>query len=173
MYNSNGEFKDETLEQKYKKYVDKKTKKGLPAKNREKWKGAVDYWLVRSEQGKKFADEKFAELKKENPSAKREITIAVHNPATNEIIKICVDAIAEDQNNENRYIIQEYKSSENAPYTKNPKVGFEVLYKYGGVVVGEGKPNANGGGFVGGLVIPKNTDVQVVRPSGMTYFNNK
>lgn len=61
MYNSNGEFKDETLEQKYKKYVDKKTKKGLPAKNREKWKGAVDYWLVRSEQGKKFADEKFAE----------------------------------------------------------------------------------------------------------------
>lgn len=169
LYNSNGEFKDETLEQKYKKYVDKKTKKGLPVKNREKWKEAVDYWLVRSEQGKKFANEKFEEFKKENKGAQPEITILVFDPEKNETVKIRVDAIAYDEK-QKCYKIQEYKSSENAPYTKNQLKGFEILYKYGGVVAGKGKED-DYGSILGKDEIPAGTDVEVVRPSGTQYYN--
>lgn len=173
LYNDKGEFVDYELEEKYNAYVKRKTDKKLPAKDRQQWKEAVDYWAVLREQGEKFANEKFEEFEKKNPTAKREITIEVHNPDTDETIKIRVDAIAVDPNNAERYIIQEYKSSETAPYTKNQEVGFELLYKYGGVVVGKGKPDDRGGGFVGGLVIPANTDVEVVRPSGLKYYNEE
>jgi len=37
------------------------------------------------------------------------------------------------------FIFEEYKSSLSAPLTKNQKVGFPELNKYGGKIVGKGK----------------------------------
>lgn len=40
-----GKFKDSALEERYARYVDRKNSEGKPARDREDWKRASDYWL--------------------------------------------------------------------------------------------------------------------------------
>lgn len=161
LIDDDGTFKDPELEEAYNKYVKNKKKAGEEPRDRENWKEASDWWKKIRKQGEKFAKEQFDEFQKEYSNAQKEVTIKINNK---EGTKIRVDAIAKDK--KGNIIIQEYKSSETAPYTKNQESGFPDLYKYGGEVVGNGKE-----GFAGGTPIPSGTDVEVVRPSGKKLFN--
>jgi RecB family exonuclease len=127
------------------------------------WKEASERWAERGKQGKVFADKKFNEFAQKYENAQPEITIVTNE---GEGTKIRVDGIATDE--DGNIIIQEYKSSETAPYTKNQEKGFPELYRSGGKVVGEGKKE-----FSEGYEIPAGTRVQVVRPSGTKYFDEK
>lgn len=165
-----GKFKDSVLQANYEKYCERKRKAEEDPRSPEEWKEAVDYWAVRRKQGEEFADEKFAEFEEKYPNAKREITIEVYNPESDTTTRIRVDAINYDK--KKGYHIQEYKSSEEAPYTKNQLNGFKDLFKYGGRVVGKGKGKKDDdGAIVGGMEIPPGTDVEVVRPSGALFYN--
>lgn len=55
---------------------------------------------------------------------------------------------------------REYKASETAPFTPNQTTGYPLITEHGGVVVGTGK-----GDFVGGVVIPPGTRIDVIRPN--------
>jgi len=57
------------------------------------------------------------------------------------------------------FIFEEYKSSLSAPLTKNQKVGFPELNKYGGKIVGKGKEE-----FIGGTKISSDIEIQIIRP---------
>jgi hypothetical protein len=161
LLDSSGKFKDADLQSKYEDYCEKKNNAGETPKDSLEWKEASEKWAALREQGQAFSDDSFSQFSQEYENAQREITIV-----TNEGTKIRVDAIATDE--EGNVIIQEYKSSETAPYTSNQEKGFPELQNSGGKVVGEGK-----GDFTEGYEIPSGTRVEVVRPDGTTYFDEK
>ena len=71
-------------------------------------------------------------------------------------------------NDKGEILIQEYKSSATASFTKNQKEGFPNLINYGGIVKGKGK-----GIFKGGFTIdPKSTTVEVVRPGQIVNWRD-
>jgi small nuclear ribonucleoprotein (snRNP)-like protein len=159
LLSSNGKFKDATLQSKYDEYLERKLKAGETPKNPLEWKEASEKWASLREQGKVFSDESFSKFSQQYENAQKEITIV-----TNEGTKIRVDAIATDEHG--NVIIQEYKSSDTAPYTPNQEKGFPEMDKSGGKIVGEGK-----GDFTEGYEIPSGTKVQTVRPDGTTYLD--
>lgn len=161
LLDSSGKFKDADLQSKYEDYCERKNNAGETPKDPLEWKEASEKWAALREQGQAFSDDSFSQFSQEYENAQREITIV-----TNEGTKIRVDAIATDE--EGNVIIQEYKSSETAPYTSNQEKGFPELQNSGGKVVGEGK-----GDFTEGYEIPSGTRVEVVRPDGTTYFDEK
>ncbi|MGN7760630.1 hypothetical protein ACTJKB_04170 [Paenibacillus sp. 22594] len=157
LLSSNGKFKDAKMQSKYDEYCERKYRAGETPKDPLEWKEASEKWASLREQGEIFSDESFAKFSQQYENAQKEITIV-----TNEGTKIRVDAIATDDHG--NVIIQEYKSSDTAPYTPNQGKGFPELEKSGGSVVGEGK-----GDFTEGYEIPSGTTVQTVRPEGKTY----
>ncbi len=163
LLDSNGKFKDADLQSKYDTYCEMKNKAGKKHRDPLDWKEASERWAELREQGKVFADEKFNKFAQKYENAQPEITIVTNE---GEGTKIRVDGIATDE--EGNIIIQEYKSSETAPYTKNQDKGFSELYSSGGKVVGKGKKE-----FSEGYEIPAGTRVQVVRPNGTKYFDEK
>lgn len=161
LLDSEGKFKDPDLQNKYEKYCEYKNKAGKEPREPLDWKKASDKWALLRKQGEDYERKKFDEFQAKYKNAQPQITII-----TNKGTKIRVDAIAIDENK--NIIIQEYKSSADAPYTKNQKKGFKELRDYGGIIVGEGKK-----GFEGGKVIDKGVRVKVVRPNGEKYFDEE
>ncbi|NMD71273.1 toxin [Bacillus sp. DNRA2] len=147
------------MQSKYDEYCIRKYKAGETPKGPLEWKEASEKWASLREQGQEFSDESFSEFSQQYENAQREITIVTH-----EGTKVRVDAIASDELG--NVIIQEHKSSASAPYTPNQVKGFPELKNSGGSVVGEGK-----GDFTEGYEIPCETRVQIVRPEGITYFD--
>lgn len=159
LLSSNGKFKDAKFQTKYDAYREKKYKAGETPKDPLQWKEASEKWAVLREQGEAFSNESFSAFSKKYDNAQKEITIV-----TNERTKIRVDAIATDE--QGNVIIQEYKSSETAPYTPNQEKGCPELEKEDGFVLGEGKRD-----FIEGYEIPSGTRVQTVRPNDPTNFH--
>ncbi|MBQ2862827.1 MAG: hypothetical protein IJE84_01490 [Clostridia bacterium] len=60
--------------------------------------------------------------------------------------------------------LQFNRSSMTAPLTKNQKIAFEALEKYGGRIVTKEK-----GIFKHGREIPAGTKIAIIRPGGITY----
>lgn len=170
LLDKDGKFIDDDLQLKYEAYCKKKEDSDQTPRKALEWKAARDFWEEKKEQGRVFESECFQKFQEEYPEAVREITIN-----TTEGTKIRVDAIAleelEHQNEEGfmyDVIIQEYKSSEMAPFTKNQIKGFPELRDSGGKVVGVGKRSFNEG-----FEIPKGTRVEVVRPDSKRYFDEE
>ncbi len=159
LLSSDGKFNDKDLQSRYDAYCERKQKAGESPKDPLKWKEASEKWSDLREQGQVFSDESFDKFSQQYDNAQREITIV-----TNEGTKVRVDAIATDEHG--NVIIEEYKSSESAPYTPNQSKGFPELKERGGSVVGEGK-----GDFTEGYHIPKGTSVKIVRPEGTNFFD--
>ena len=120
-----------------------------------------------SQRGHAFEAERFGGLKKRGFNAQREITIAPFDQNGNLGKKrIRADAIGINERGE--LLIQEYKSSLTAPFTKNQKEGFPNLINYGGVVKGKGK-----GIFQEGFPIdPEKLTLEVVRPNGIVDWRD-
>ena len=110
--------------------------------------------------GHAFEEGQFALLKAgEYSNAQREVTIAAFDASGILGKNQRLDAIG--MNDKGEILIQEYKSSATASFTKNQKEGFPNLINYGGIVKGKGKGK---GIFKGGFTIdPKSTTVEVVR----------
>lgn len=102
--------------------------------------------------GREFEKKKFAEFSSKYDNAVEQVTIK-----TKSGVKTRVDAIGLDK--KGRVVIQEFKSSQTAPLTKNQKIAFPEIFESGGTVVGKGK-----GVFTGGYNIPKGTRVRIIRP---------
>ena len=92
--------------------------------------------------GAAYEKEKYAEFSKVHSHSAEQVTIRTASGT-----KIRVDAIGYDA--EGKLIIQEFKSSQSAGFTKKQKKAFPELAKTGGIVVGREK-----GKFKGGDVIP-------------------
>ena len=90
------------------------------------------------ENGDAFEKEHFNELKSKYDNAETQITVDADGTKTR------FDGIAYDEQN-NTYVIEEYKSSPTAPLTPNQKIAFDNLEQYGGIVVGNGKGIFKGG----------------------------
>ena len=103
--------------------------------------------------GKAFESTKSKDFKIQNPDAEQQITIKTQSG-----VKTRVDNIATNSST-GEIIINEYKSSDTAPLTKNQKIAFPEIEESGGVVVGKGK-----GVFTNGYNVPKGTVVNIVRP---------
>ena len=101
--------------------------------------------------GAAYEKEKYAEFSKVHSHSAEQVTIRTASGT-----KIRVDAIGYDA--EGKLVIQEFKSSQSAGFTKNQKKAFPELAKTGGIVVGREK-----GKFKGGDIIPP-TKVKVIRP---------
>ncbi|EPY23291.1 hypothetical protein AGDE_12915 [Angomonas deanei] len=117
-------------------------------------------------EGQAFSQERFRRFKEQYPNAQEEIYI-MPNFTQEERKKydinlekgsgkVRVDAIA--RRRDGKVIIQEYKASATAPFTRNQKNGYDVIRERGGEVRGKGK-----GVFVDGFKF-SSADVQVVRP---------
>jgi hypothetical protein len=149
----NGEFDNPFLE--YAIYVLKKEQKNLNPRTYEGWREARTRWQSNCAQGKAFEIEQVAIFKKIADDVEEQITIR-----TSDGTKIRVDAIGYDYStNPPTIVIQEYKSSDTAPMTPNQTIGIPQLFQGGGIIVGKGK-----GVFRRGVVIPKGTEVEIVRP---------
>ena len=72
-----------------------------------------------------------------------QITIKSNNPDGEEV-KIRVDAMGYDKET-GALRIQEYKSSETAPFTQNQNLAYPHFEQTGGEVVGEGKESSRVG----------------------------
>jgi len=103
--------------------------------------------------GEAYSQNELKKTLRVSTDTQREITLKTHKGT-----KVRVDSIGIGKNS-GKLIIQEYKSSPTAQFTKNQKKGFPELESGGGVVVGKGK-----GIFEGGYKIPP-TKVEVKRPS--------
>ncbi|MGE8359564.1 hypothetical protein [Pseudomonas sp.] len=102
--------------------------------------------------GEEFATAKTDEFRSTADNVETEITIKAADGT-----KTRVDAIGIDK--ETKAIsIQEYKSSETAPLTKNQEAAFPQIEEGGGEIVGKGK-----GIFTGGTKVPPTT-IQIIRP---------
>ena len=104
--------------------------------------------------GEEFAQQKTDEFKETADNVESEITIKAKDGT-----RTRVDAIGEDKKT-GEIVIQEYKSSESAPMTKNQKVAFPQIEESGGEVVGKGKGN-----YADGTQIPP-TKIEIIRPEG-------
>lgn len=105
-------------------------------------------------QGEKFEKEQFQIFCKNYGNAETQVTIK-----TTSGTRTRVDAIGLDS--DGNVVIAEFKSSKNAPFTKNQNkalVDGGELSRFGGVVVGKGK-----GIFAGGYIIPPGTTILVIR----------
>lgn len=102
--------------------------------------------------GEEFAAAKTEEFRTTADSVETEITIK-----TADGTKTRVDAIGIDKDTQS-ISIQEYKSSETAPLTKNQEAAFPQIEESGGEIVGKGK-----GVFTGGTKVPPTT-IQIIRP---------
>lgn len=102
--------------------------------------------------GRAFEQKSFKKFKATYTDAQEQITIKAANG-----IRTRVDAIGLDANG--NVIIQEFKSSQTAPLTKNQRLAFSSIYEDGGVVVGKGK-----GIFTSGYIIPSDANIQIKRP---------
>ena len=103
--------------------------------------------------GRAFEQQEFAKFSSQNNNAVEQITVK-----TSSGVRTRVDAIGLDANG--NVVINEYKSSINAPLTNNQTRAFPEIFESGGVVVGKGK-----GIFTGGYQIPASTEVTIVRPN--------
>ena len=103
--------------------------------------------------GRAFEQQEFAKFSSQNNNAVEQITVK-----TSSGVRTRVDAIGLDANG--NVVINEYKSSINAPLTNNQTRAFPEIFESGGVVVGKGK-----GIFTGGYQIPAGTEVTIVRPN--------
>lgn len=102
--------------------------------------------------GAAFERTRFAAFKAKYSNAETQITIKIGDTRTR------LDAIAVGP--DGKTYIEEYKSSQTAPLTRNQSEIFEALKTKDAVVVGGGK-----GIFTKGVVIPAGTPVTVVRPT--------
>ena len=105
-------------------------------------------------QGEKFEKEQFQIFCKNYGNAETQVTIK-----TTSGTRTRVDAIGLDS--DGNVVIAEFKSSKNAPFTKNQNkalVDGGELSRFGGVVVGKGKEI-----FAGGYIIPPGTTILVIR----------
>jgi len=102
--------------------------------------------------GEEFAAAKTEEFRTTADSVETEITIK-----TADGTRTRVDAIGIDKDTQS-ISIQEYKSSETAPLTKNQEAAFPQIEESGGEIVGKGK-----GIFTGGTKVPPTT-IQIIRP---------
>lgn len=106
------------------------------------------------EKGELFAKKKTEEFKKRADNVENEITVKTDGGT-----KTRLDAIGYDKKT-GEIRIQEYKSSDTAPLTKNQKKGFPEIETSGAEIVGKGK-----GEFSGGKKIPP-TKIDIIRPNG-------
>lgn len=106
-----------------------------------------------AEQGRLFEQQEFPKFAERTTDAVEQITIK-----TADGTKVRVDAIGLDKTT-GEIVINEFKSSQTAPLTKNQAIGFPELESSGGMVVGKGK-----GIFTGGYEILPGTKVEIVRP---------
>ncbi|MCA6492120.1 MAG: hypothetical protein IM572_05550 [Chitinophagaceae bacterium] len=90
-----------------------------------------------------------------NTNVVQQVTIKAGNG-----VRTKVDAVS--FNSSGNIALTEFKSSANAPFTRNQKTAFPSIASQGGVVLGKGKP-----GVPGGTVIPP-TNVDIVRPTAKT-----
>ncbi|WP_227955294.1 hypothetical protein, partial [Streptococcus gordonii] len=153
-----GKFTDPEVQARYEKYLERKAKAGEVPRDPMDWKEASEHMAKIREQGYKFEVEKLDDFKKVADNVEDQITIKVTTPDGEEV-KIRVDAMGYDKET-GALRIQEYKSSETAPFTQNQNLAYPHFEQTGGVVVGEGK-----GIFKGGFEIPPGTKIEVIRPS--------
>ena len=110
--------------------------------------------------GREFEIKRFNLFKNSYKNVVEQITIQPYGSKR----KIRVDAIGIDPET-NQIVIQEYKSSLKAPFTKNQRAEFNNLFAYGGVVRGKGK-----GMFGKNFQIAPGAKIEVIRPDTISII---
>lgn len=138
--------------------LDNSSKNDIIKGTEENIRSKSDVLAQNRERGRQYEIEMFNVFASEYKNAVEQVTIEVYY----ENVRTRVDAIGLDE--KGNIVIQEYKSSMTAPLTKNQKIAFEALEKYGGRIVTKEK-----GIFKHGREIPAGTKIAIIRPGGITY----
>lgn len=111
--------------------------------------------------GEKAESNRYKAVKKEDPTAQKQISMRAYNDDGSLSDKrIRLDILGKNGGNE-------VKGSETATFTPGQKTEYPKLIKNGGVIVGKGKPGYPGGKSYG----PGDLQINVTRPSGTVPFS--
>ena len=111
--------------------------------------------------GEKAESDRYNAVKKEDPTAQKQISMRAYNDdGTLSDKRVRLDILGKDGGNE-------VKGSETASFTPGQKTEYPKLIKNGGVIVGKGKPGYEGGKSYG----PGELQIDVTRPSGTVPFS--
>lgn len=122
---------------------------------------------INHERGETYAQEHFAEFKRQHPNVIRDVSFRMDSASGDgSTMLLRFDGVAEE---DGRPVLVEYKSSENAPFTRNQQRAYHIEFdpesgEEWGVFDVSGKIVGKGLDAFGGLEISPGDRIQIVRP---------